>query len=147
MIQILVKKARIKFGIPRIKKPTSGTLTKNIIRCIILLTTNKIFKPKVIMLFQKKKTVSHIGRHFAIDQAQKNKLKTAINKIIGQLETIKKDIDSDSTCDETLTQILAIKGGVQSVGRNLVGKGILDCMSNYSREELELVIKNLFKLD
>jgi hypothetical protein len=42
---------------------------------------------------------------------------------------------------------MAIKGGVESMGRNLVGKGILDCLTEYSREELELIIKNLFKLD
>ena len=82
-----------------------------------------------------------------LDQADKDKFRLAINKIIGQLETLKKDIDNDNTCDESLTQILAVKGGVESVGRNLVGKGILDCMQDYTRDELELVIKNLFKLN
>jgi DNA-binding FrmR family transcriptional regulator len=98
------------------------------------------------MIFQTKKT-KHVGRHFTLSDKDKQLNITAINKIIGQLETIKKDVQNDNSCDETLVQILAIKGGVASVGRNLVGKGILDCMGEYSREELELVIKNLFKLD
>lgn len=99
------------------------------------------------MIFSKKPKQQHVGKHFMLDQADKDKFRLAINKIIGQLETLKKDIDNDNTCDESLTQILAVKGGVESVGRNLVGKGILDCMQDYTRDELELVIKNLFKLN
>ena len=98
------------------------------------------------MLFQKKSKTVHVGKHFTIDDTEKAKLKLAINKIIGQLESLKNDIDTDNTCDESLTQILAIKGGIESVGRNLVGKGVLDCLGNYNREELELIIKNLFKI-
>jgi DNA-binding FrmR family transcriptional regulator len=97
------------------------------------------------MIFTKK-TPKTVGKHFILTDKEKSSTVSSINKIIGQLETIKKDVSSDNACDETLTQILAIKGGVESVGRNLVGKGILDCLTEYSREELELVIKNLFKL-
>lgn len=100
------------------------------------------------MLFQKKpNTIKHVGKHFNLTDTDKAKMTTSINKIIGQLETIKKDISNDNACDESLTQILAIKGGVSSLGRNLVGVGILDCMANYSREELDLLIKNMMKLD
>jgi DNA-binding FrmR family transcriptional regulator len=63
------------------------------------------------------------------------------------LETIKKDILNDNACDESLIQVLAIKGGVSKIGRELIGKGILDCLDEYSKEELELVFKNLLKLD
>lgn len=99
------------------------------------------------MIFQKKVKIKHVGKHFILDEGEKAKFKLAINKIIGQLETLKKDIDTDNTCDESLTQILAIKGGVESIGRNLVGKGVLDCLNEYSRDELELIVKNLFKLN
>ena len=99
------------------------------------------------MLFKKnpKKTAS-VGKHFVLTEKEIAQYVASLNRIIGQIETIKSDITSGSACDETLTQILAIKGGVESVGRNLVGKGILDCLDKYSREDLELVIKNLFKL-
>jgi DNA-binding FrmR family transcriptional regulator len=99
------------------------------------------------MLFQKEKKNNFVGKHFVLDTKDKEKSLIAINKVIGQLETIKKDITNDNACDDTLVQILAIRGGISALGRNLVGKGILDCINEYSRDELELVIKNIFKLD
>jgi DNA-binding FrmR family transcriptional regulator len=97
------------------------------------------------MNFNKTKTT--VGKHFILSEKDKQNTLSSINKIIGQLETVKKDVLANDACDETLIQIMAIKGGVESMGRNLVGKGILDCLTEYSREELELIIKNLFKLD
>jgi DNA-binding FrmR family transcriptional regulator len=98
-------------------------------------------------MFFKKKKVETANKHFILQSEDKQKVVNSINKIIGQLETIRKDVLNDSACDESIVQILAIKGGVESVGRYLVGKGILDCISNYTREELESIIKNIFKLD
>jgi DNA-binding FrmR family transcriptional regulator len=98
------------------------------------------------MLFQKKPVSKPVGKHFIHNLSQKAKLTASVNRIIGQLETIKSDINNDSSCDESLVQIMAIKGGVEKIGREMVGNGILDCLGNYSREELESVIKNLFKI-
>ncbi len=97
------------------------------------------------MLFSPKKTKS-VGKHFILEEKEKETFVKNINKIIGQLETLKEDIRTDNACDESLTQILAVKGGVEKVGRELVGKGVLECLTNYSTSELELIIKNLFKL-
>lgn len=97
------------------------------------------------MLFAPKKSKA-VGKHFILQDKEKEVMVKNINKIIGQLETIKKDVMTDNACDESLTQILAIKGGIEKVGRELVGKGILECLSDYSNQELELIIKNLFKL-
>jgi DNA-binding FrmR family transcriptional regulator len=71
----------------------------------------------------------------------------SINRIIGQLDSIKSEILNDEACDESLTQILAIKGGVERVGLDLLSKGVLDCLQDYSKEELSIVFKNMFKLD
>lgn len=98
------------------------------------------------MIFGKAKKSQSVGKHFILSDSEKNKTAIAINKIIGQLETIKRDVMTDNACDETITQILAIRGGVSSIGQNLVGKGILDCLNSYSREEMELILKNMFKL-
>lgn len=97
------------------------------------------------MIFSKKP--KSVGKHFINTDSDKKKLIVGINRIIGQLETIKSDIVTDNACDETLTQIMAVKGGVEKIGRELVGKGILDCLQSYSRDELEIIIKNMFKLD
>jgi DNA-binding FrmR family transcriptional regulator len=99
------------------------------------------------MLFGNKKKTVTVGKHFKHSDADKQKFVSGINKLIGQLETIKKDILNDNACDESLIQILAIKGGVSKIGREMIGKGILDCLDEYSKEELELVFKNLLKLD
>jgi len=99
------------------------------------------------MIFGKTKTITkHVGKHFILTDSEKNRTVIAISKIVGQLEAIKKDVMTDNACDETITQILAIRGGVSTIGQNLVGKGILDCLNNYSREEMELILKNMFKL-
>ena len=99
------------------------------------------------MIFSKKNKVNHVGKHFIHSQVQKEKLISGINKLIGQLDTIKNDIATDNSCDESLVQILAVKGGVEKIGRELIANGILDCLEDYSKDELQLIFKNLFKLD
>jgi DNA-binding FrmR family transcriptional regulator len=88
-----------------------------------------------------------VGKHFRLKEQDKQRVINSLNKIIGQLETIKKDVTNDNSCDDTLVQILAIKGGVSSIGRNLITKGVFDNIEQYTREELELIVKNIFKLD
>jgi DNA-binding FrmR family transcriptional regulator len=103
------------------------------------------------MLFQKKPIPKNqpksVGKHFVHTEDQKKKLISSINRITGQLEKIKTEIINDDSCDESLVQIMAIKGGVEKIGREMVGNGILDCLGQYNRKELEIIIKNLFKLD
>ena len=65
---------------------------------------------------------------------------------MGQLEAIKQEILDDEACDETLTQLLAVRGGVARVGKDLVGMGILSCLSKYNRKELEQAIEKLLKM-
>lgn len=89
----------------------------------------------------------YIGRHFKFRQEDKSKLISSLNKVIGQLETVKQDVETDNSCDDTLTQILAIRGGVASIGRNLIGRGVIDNIGDYSKPELELILKNFLKLD
>lgn len=87
----------------------------------------------------------HVGKHFQLEDTAKKKLVTYLSKIIGQLERIKQDIQTDNACDESLVQILAIKGGLVKVSSDLVSLGILNCIEDYSKEELELILKNVFK--
>jgi DNA-binding FrmR family transcriptional regulator len=71
----------------------------------------------------------------------------ALKKIIGQLQTILSDVEGNHACDETLTQIMAVRGGVSRVGKDLIGMGILACMSKYTKEELQTAIEALYKMD
>jgi len=97
-------------------------------------------------MFLRKKKTKTVGKHFNLSDGDKEKITISINKIIGQLESIRSEVINNEACDESLNQILAIKGGVEKVGRELVAKGILDCLKDYSKEELDIIIKNLFKL-
>jgi DNA-binding FrmR family transcriptional regulator len=97
-------------------------------------------------MFLTKKKTKTVGKHFILNEEDKRKMVLAINKIIGQLESIRTEVQNDDACDESLNQILAIKGGVEKVGRELIAKGVLDCLKDYSKEELDIIIKNLFKL-
>jgi DNA-binding FrmR family transcriptional regulator len=98
-------------------------------------------------MFFKNNNTKIVGKHFTLSEGDKQKLATNINKVIGQLESIKQDILTDNSCDQSLVQILAVKGGVASVGKELIGKGVLNCLQDYTQDELELIIKNLLKLD
>jgi DNA-binding FrmR family transcriptional regulator len=122
-------------------------LSNTLVELIFILAKNFILIHNKTMLFSKKPVPKSVGKHFIHSDEQKKKLSSAINRIIGQLETIKTEINNNDSCDESLVQIMAIKGGVEKLGREMVGNGILDCLDQYSRQELEIVIKNLFKLD
>jgi DNA-binding FrmR family transcriptional regulator len=76
----------------------------------------------------------------------KKQLTISLKKIIGQLQTIMSDIQGNHACDETLTQIMAVRGGVARVGKDLIALGILDCMSNYTKEELKTAIEAFYKM-
>jgi DNA-binding FrmR family transcriptional regulator len=77
---------------------------------------------------------------------EKKQIVTNLKKIMGQLQTILSDIDGDHACDETLTQIMAVRGGVARVGKDLIGMGILACMSKYTKEELQTAVEALYKM-
>lgn len=100
------------------------------------------------MLFNRKKIITPaVGKHFVLDEESKKKTAIAINRIIGQLEAVKADILNDQACDETLTQVLAIKGGASKIGLDLLSMGVLSCFDKYSEEELLSIFKNMFKLN
>jgi DNA-binding FrmR family transcriptional regulator len=81
-----------------------------------------------------------------LKENDKKQIVTNIKKIIGQLQTILGDVDENHACDETLTQIMAVRGGVSRVGKDLIGLGILECMSKYTKEELKIAVEALYKM-
>jgi len=70
-----------------------------------------------------------------------------INRLIGVLESAKKDIVENHACEETVSKIQAAKGATGRVGRELINRGVLSCLQNYSKEELEEAVKLMFKLE
>jgi DNA-binding FrmR family transcriptional regulator len=82
-----------------------------------------------------------------LGQEEKKSISISLKKIIGQTQAILSDIEGDHACDETLTQIMAVRGGISRVGKDLVRLGILDCMGKYTKEELISAIEALYKMD
>jgi DNA-binding FrmR family transcriptional regulator len=111
----------------------SSVLTRAINYAIILLT--------IIMFgLGSKKTV-----HIKIKEEEKTKLITQVNRIVGQLTAIKDEVIKDNVCDETLTQLLASRGGINKLATDLVGLGILDCLKGRKNDELTTAVQNLLK--
>ncbi len=86
-------------------------------------------------------------QNLELQNEDRKKIVQNINKVIGQLESAKKDILEDHACEETLYLLMAARGATNRVAKDLIQNGILKCISNYSPEELESAIKILFKLD
>jgi len=74
-------------------------------------------------------------------------LVASINRLIGVLNSAKNDIEKNHACEETVGKLVAAKGAIATVGKELINKGVLECMSKYSQKELEEAIKLMFKLD
>jgi DNA-binding FrmR family transcriptional regulator len=85
-------------------------------------------------------------QHIKLKPEDKKNTVMSLKRIIGQLQTIQNEIENDEACDQTLTQILAARGGLARVGKDLVGLGILSCLNKYSRAELEQAVVLLFKM-
>ena len=70
-----------------------------------------------------------------------------LNRLIGVLESAKRDIQENHACEETVSKIHAAKGAAARVGIELINRGVLSCLQDYSKEELEEAIKSMFKLE
>lgn len=86
-------------------------------------------------------------QHLKLIAEDKKKVIQNINKVIGQLESVKKDVERDYACQETLYLLMAARGATNRIAKDMIQNGILKCISEYSQEELEQAIKILFKLD
>lgn len=70
----------------------------------------------------------------------------AIKKIIGQLQSISLVIENDKISEQTFTQLLAVKGGASKVCKDIIAKGVLSHLQEYSPEELDNALNIIFKL-
>lgn len=71
----------------------------------------------------------------------------SIKKIIGQLQSISSVIENDKVNSQTLTQLLAVKGGASKVCKEIISRGVLSQIHKYNKEELDKALNIIFKLD
>jgi DNA-binding FrmR family transcriptional regulator len=82
-----------------------------------------------------------------LSESEKKELMTSIKKIIGQLQAVSYTIETDKVTSSTFTQLLAVKGGASKVCKDIISKGVLGDLKNYSMEELDSALNVIFKLD
>ncbi len=70
-----------------------------------------------------------------------------LKKVIGQLQSLHTVIEENSVTDQTFTQLLASKGGVSRVCKEIISRGVLKNIHKYSHEELSKALDIIFKLD
>lgn len=64
-----------------------------------------------------------------------------LNNITGQIEGVKKMIDSHSDCVQVLTQLKAVKSAVGSVMDSVIEEQFDTCMKSLKQDDKELLIK------
>ena len=81
------------------------------------------------------------------DEEDKRQMIIRLNKIIGQMNGVKKMIEDDRYCVDILVQISAIRSAIDNVGTIILENHIKGCVSNdlkYGDEEQsEAAIKEL----
>lgn len=73
-------------------------------------------------------------------------LSISLKKIIGQLQSLSDQINEKSINDQTFVQLLAAKGGISRVCKDIISKGILSNLNEYSTEELDNALNIILKL-
>ena len=79
---------------------------------------------------------------------EKNKIKSRINRIVGQLGGISKMIDEDRYCDDVLIQLSAIDQAVKSLADMILERHMQTCVIREIKNgntEIISEIVNLFK--
>ena len=70
----------------------------------------------------------------------KNLINGRINKILGQLNGVKKMIDSDRYCEDVLIQLLAIEKSVNSLSKLILDNHMHNCLiSKIENGQYEIV--------
>jgi len=88
-----------------------------------------------------------ITKNIKLSPEDRKKLSTAVKRIIGQLQAINLVIEENQVTDQTFTQLLAVKGGASRVCKDIISKGVLSNIKNYSLQELDQALDIIFKLD
>ena len=84
--------------------------------------------------------------HIKLSTEERQALGISLKKIIGQLQSLNQIIEADKIDDKTFTQLLAAKGGISRVCKDIIAKGVLNQLSKYTPQELEYALDIIFKL-
>lgn len=87
------------------------------------------------------------SRPIKLSQADRKAITVSISRIIGQMQSISQIVENDKVSEQTLTQLLAVKGGSSKICKDIISKGILSQIDKYSLADLDKALNIIFKLD
>lgn len=70
----------------------------------------------------------------------------SLKKIIGQLQTLSQQIEYENINDQTFVQLLAAKGGISRICKDIISKGVLNKLTEYSPADLNKALDIIFKI-
>ncbi len=76
----------------------------------------------------------------------KKKLRSHVNRIVGQAQGIGKMIDDDRYCDDILIQLIALDKSVKSLANQVLENHMHTCVVEKIKDGNEDIIDEVFKL-
>lgn len=80
------------------------------------------------------------------DEKSKKELTSRINRIIGQMNGVKKMIDEDRYCDDILIQLSAIDKSIKSLATQMLDYHLHNCLVNSIKSGDESVVNEITDL-
>ncbi len=82
-----------------------------------------------------------------LTKEQRQELLLSMKKIIGQMNAISTVIEANQVTDNTFNQILAVKGGATRICKEIISKGVLPNLKNYSDKQIDQALNVIFRLE
>lgn len=85
-------------------------------------------------------------RNIKLNERDTKELVTGVRRIIGQLKSVEKDLEETKISIQTFNQLLAIKGGASKICKEIISRGVINRIQDYSKEEIDKALDIIFKL-
>ena len=79
-------------------------------------------------------------------EEEKKKDLSGLNRIIGQLEGIKRMINNDAYCNDVLIQLSAVSNSVKSLSNHILENHLYTCMKDGIKKDDDEVIEEVIGL-
>lgn len=80
------------------------------------------------------------------DTTSPEQLQARLRRIEGQIRGVAKMLESDRACEEVVTQLMAIRSGVDTVGALVLDTHLDNCLGDDDREGQVLALRESMKL-
>lgn len=85
-------------------------------------------------------------KHTVRSEEDKNRIKSRVNRISGQLNAIKTMIDNDTYCEDIIIQLLAIEKSTHSLATLMLEKHLASCVKDAINNKDETIIEEISTL-